>query len=1073
MNPNQGQVAVILHGLQERAKELNCLYRVDELLGQKDRPLHEVLRAVAEVLPDGWQYPPVCRARILLENDAFEPAGFQPSAWVQSAPILVDRNPVGAVEVVYREPRPAADEGPFLKEERKLIEAVAERIAARVAQARLQSAISSWSDAAGAATGEWRVVLDFLRNTDPVLLQRTSRRLINYLSWSGIPEARDLLQRSLASISDTAATDENRPRRQALAVKFIDLTSVAFRIAARHLPESEILACLARWIKEEKSSFLVRALENQDTALDEIAEALERFRHAGIEESELALPTQQGLRVSLIRRFFSANPEYINAAKRYLAVEDFYELLGRTVFPRRCHGKLGGKSAGLFLARKIIDKSPQAGQLLRGIKVPRTWYLTSDWLLNFIHHNDLEEILNRKYMDIDQVRQEYPHVVALFKRCSFPTELTKGLALALDDLGDRPLIVRSSSLLEDRSGSAFCGKYKSLFLGNQGSRRERLAALMDAVAEVYASIFGPDPMEYRRERGLLDMHEEMGIMLQEVVGRCVGGYFLPACSGVAFSNNEFRWSARISRSDGLIRLVPGLGTRAVDRVSDYPVLIAPGQPQLRANVTVDEVLKYSPNRVDVINLEKNAFETIDVPEFLRAARGQELPLALLLSRVQQDRLVRPMGRDFRGDDLVFTFEGLVRETPFVAQLRELLDLLQQSLGTPVDVEFAWDAGEIYLLQCRPQGYGKDALPAAIPRDVAEPNNIFSARRHVCNGRVPEATHIVYVDAEMYAGLPDEKLLRDVGRAVGKLNQLLPKRKFVLIGPGRWGSRGDVRLGVPVTYSDINNAAMLVEVARACGNYLPDPSFGTHFFQDLVEASIRYLPVFPGQPGGKLNEAFLRNAENVPRGSAGVCRARRRPAGHRRRPSNRRAGAARGDERGTGRSHGLPGAAGCGRRYPRRRNRGQARIGGTALALAPAHGRAHRCRPRRRKVRRQGALPDRQLQDRERRARQRHRPGRPLRGHGTATSRAPAVDGGMEPLPGRSEFPAHRLPPGRPARPPLHQRQRHCPPHYFRGQNQCPHRSCPSVAAAHCHRFRPRSAREESLKARPAQVAAAG
>jgi pyruvate,water dikinase len=369
-------------------------------------------------------------------------------------------------------------------------------------------------------------------------------------------------------------------------------------------------------------------------------------------------------------------------------------------------------------------------------------------------------------------------------------------------------------------------------------------------------------MEYRRERGLLDMHEEMGIMLQEVVGRRVGGYFLPACSGVAFSNNEFRWSARISRSDGLIRLVPGLGTRAVDRVSDYPVLIAPGQPQLRANVTVDEVLKYSPNRVDVINLEKNAFATIDVPEFLRAARGQDLPLALMLSRVQQDRLVRPMGRDFRGDDLVFTFEGLARETPFVAQLRELLDLLQQSLGTPVDVEFAWDAGEIYLLQCRPQGYGKDALPAAIPRDVAEANIIFSARRHVCNGRVPQATHIVYVDAEMYANLPDEKSLRDVGRAVGKLNQLLPKRKFVLIGPGRWGSRGDVRLGVPVTYSDINNAAMLVEVARARGYYLPDPSFGTHFFQDLVEASIRYLPVFLGQPGGKLNEAFLRNAENV-------------------------------------------------------------------------------------------------------------------------------------------------------------------------------------------------------------------
>ena len=118
------------------------------------------------------------------------------------------------------------------------------------------------------------------------------------------------------------------------------------------------------------------------------------------------------------------------------------------------------------------------------------------------------------------------------------------------------------------------------------------AEQMDAIAEVYASIFGPDPTEYRAERGLLDVHEEMGIMIQEVVGQSVGKYFLPACSGVAFSNNEFRWSARIKREDGLLRLVPGLGTRAVDRVADdYPVLIAPGQPSLRVNVTADEVLK--------------------------------------------------------------------------------------------------------------------------------------------------------------------------------------------------------------------------------------------------------------------------------------------------------------------------------------------------------------------------------------------------------------------------------------------------------------------------------------------------
>ena len=553
-------------------------------------------------------------------------------------------------------------------------------------------------------------MLEFLRDTDPVLLKRISRKLINHLSWSGVQEAKELLRRGGASLPPDSAisADENRPLRQDAAETFADLTSEAFRIAGEHLSEIEILNCVTRWIKEDKASFLVRALENQDTSLGEIVEGIERYRHAGIKENELSLSTQKGLRVSLIRRFFSEDLDFINVAKNFVEVKDFYGLLSKVIFPHRCHGKLGGKSAGLFLAKKIIDQAPEASSLLRELKVPKTWYLTSDWIQNFLHHNDLEDVLNRKYMEIDQVRQEYPHLVALFKSSPFPSEFAKGLALALDDLGEVPLIVRSSSLLEDRSGSAFSGKYKSLFLGNRGTKEERLAALMDAIAEVYASIFGPDPTEYRAERGLLDVHEEMGIMIQEVVGQAVGKYFLPLCSGVAFSNNEFRWSARIKRGDGLIRLVPGLGTRAVDRVADdYPVLIAPGQPNLHVNVTPDEVLRYSPKRVDLINLETNAFETVEVAELLRHSAAKYPQIRNVVSLVSHDRIEQVVGPlpDFSSRDAVFTFEGLVQKTPFVACIRELLNLLQSKLGTPVDIEFAYDGQDFYLLQCRPQSYG--------------------------------------------------------------------------------------------------------------------------------------------------------------------------------------------------------------------------------------------------------------------------------------------------------------------------------------------------------------------------------
>ena len=870
MSRDETQVATILRELQERAKELNCLYRVDELLNRPELPLELVFRSIVEILPHGWQYPHDCQARIIFENNIVESVNFRPTSWTQSANLVVQGVPVGAVEVSYREQMPRSDEGPFLKEERKLIETVAERISGHVMQRRLKSAFDGLIAARdGRATqrNDWRFVLEFLRDTDPVLLQLISRKLVNHLSWKGFGDAKELLQRAgIGPIaSEGVVGEENRPLRRERMTHTADLTTEAFRLASEHLSENEILACVTAWIKEEKSSFLVRALEQLDTPLGEIIEAIERYRHTDIDESELSLSTQKGLRVSLIRRFFSESLDFINVAKNAITVKDFYDLIGRIIFPPRCHGKLGGKSAGLFLAKKIIDKHAPVDSVLRQVKVPKTWYITSDWILHFVHHNELEDVLNWKYMEIDQVRQEYPHLVALFKSSSFPSELSKGLSLALDDLGDRPIIVRSSSLLEDRAGSAFSGKYKSLFLGNQGTKEERMAALMDAIAEVYASIFGPDPTEYRAERGLLDVHEEMGILIQEVVGQAIGKYFFPACSGVAFSNNEFRWSARINRSDGLIRLVPGLGTRAVDRLGDdYPVLIAPGQPNLRANVTVEEVLRYSPRRVDVINLETNSFDTVDATELLRYCGSRYPQMRYIVSLVSHDRIEQPVGPlpDLDKQTVVFTFEGLIRKTPFVSYIRELLSLLQAKLGEPVDLEFAYDGNDFYLLQCRPQSYSVDAAPVAIPPDLAPERVVFSANRFVSNGKVPETTHIVYVDLEGYSHLSDEKHMRDIGRAVGRLNKLLPKRQFILIGPGRWGSRGDIKLGVPVTYSDINNTSMLIEVARQKGNYLPDLSFGTHFFQDLVEASIRYLPLYPDDEGNVFRESFLKESHNV-------------------------------------------------------------------------------------------------------------------------------------------------------------------------------------------------------------------
>jgi hypothetical protein len=860
----------IMSALKERAKELNCLYRVDEILGQSDLPDEEIYNRLIRILPAGWQYPEICRTMISFVDGTRIPTDFEPTPWQMTADIIVMGEKIGEVTVCYTKEMPRADEGSFLREERRLISAVAERIGLHIMQQGLRRDHESWESAIrGINASErkpWEVLLEFLHRTDQNLLARITRKMINHLCWNGIAEAEALLRESLADLDGAPVTGEdNRPRPKRKLRDIARLTRKTFNVAARNLSEREVVSSIESWINEEKSTFLIKSLESPGTGLAETTEAVERFQNADIDDAKLPVAVQTSLKVALLRRFFVDQLAYINLAKNFVNVRDFYPIVTNLVHPDRSQGKLGGKGAGLFLASQVIQKSAEGNEKLRDIRTPKTWYVASDAPLEFIHYNNLDEVYNHKYMEIERIRQDYPHIVQVFKNSSFPPELTKGLAAALDDFEDSPIIVRSSSLLEDQVGAAFSGKYKSLFLANQGSKKERLEALQDAIAEVYASVFSPDPIEYRAERGLLDFREEMGILIQEVVGRRIGKYYFPAFAGVAFSNNEFRWSTRIRRDDGLVRMVPGLGTRAVDRLTDdYPVLVSPGQPGLRVNVSIDEILRYSPHKIDVINLETNDFETVEVGELLRECGDSYPAVRQIVSIVERDHVRTPRGLepDWEQDEFVVTFEGLFRDTPFVERMGAVLQTLRDKLQMPVDVEFASDGEHLYVVQCRSQSHTLHERPAAIPREIPRDQLLFSAKRYVSNGQVPDITHIVYVDPDAYAEIDNLDDLRAVGRVVGKLNSILPRRQFVLMGPGRWGSRGDVKLGVSATYSDINNTCLLVEIARQKGNYVPELSFGTHFFQDLVEAEIRYLPLYPDSTDNAFNDHFFASANNI-------------------------------------------------------------------------------------------------------------------------------------------------------------------------------------------------------------------
>ena len=872
MDDNKKSIDKLLESLQERAKELNCLYRIEELLNRPDAEIGEVCGEIIEAIPPGWQYPDICRVKIMIDNDIYVGPDFKESRWVISSDIKVQERIVGTVSVYYIEEMPPADDGPFLKEELKLIQTISDRLGHFILHNQMKHIYEQWHsarrDISEHRRGEWQVVLNLLKQTDQALFTNISHKMLNHLCWSGVEEAERLLKDS--SMAEQGDRDDgiegSNIAHQKRNVAFpILLSGEVFRIADENIPDDELLSLIQKWIQEDKLSFLVQVV-NRNLSLSEVADAVRRFYHtASSRGDDLLSPSKKGIVVSLIRRFLSDQLKFLNVAKHFINITDFYELLNTIIFTTESHGKLGGKSAGMYLAARIIESHKEDGNGHMTLKIPKTWYITSDMLLHFMHYNNLDEIVEQKYKEIDQVRFEFPHIVHTFKNSHFPSEIVKGLSVALDDFGEKPLIVRSSSLLEDRMGAAFSGKYRSVFIANQGSKQKRLEALLDAIAEVYASTFGPDPIEYRAEKGLIDFGEEMGIMIQEVVGTQVGDYFMPVFAGVAFSRNEFRWSPRIRREDGLVRMVPGLGTRAVDRLSDdYPVMFAPGQPGLRVNVSVDDILRYAPRYIDVINLKRNTFETVETRTLLKRF-GYEFPnVNRIVSIHDSGHIRKPLGMqiDFDEDDLIVTFDGLLTDSPFISQIHSVLQLLEKTMGVPVDIEFAHDGKDLYLLQCRPQSHTDSSKAALIPKDVPEEQVVFTAKRYVSNGRVPDITHIVYVDPDKYSEITSREELIEVGRAVGKLNKLLPKRQFILIGPGRWGSRGDIKLGVAVTYSDINNTAMLIEVARKKGNYTPDLSFGTHFFQDLVEARIRYLPLYPDDPGIIFNERFLHSSTNI-------------------------------------------------------------------------------------------------------------------------------------------------------------------------------------------------------------------
>lgn len=569
------------------------------------------------------------------------------------------------------------------------------------------------------------------------------------------------------------------------------------------------------------------------------------------------------IKVVLIRTMISDQLAYVNIAKEWFTIADLNEIRWRKIG----EGKIGGKSAGMLLAARIL-RSIADEEIRQSLVIPESYFLGADVTYRFMSLNNLMYWGDQKYKSEEQIRAEYPIIQEEFLKCELPPDALESLRDLLDHLGPQPLIVRSSSLLEDNFGTSFAGKYESHFCPNQGTLDENLRALSQAIIRIYASIFNPNALLYRRSKGLQDYDERMAILIQVVQGERMGRYYLPHAAGVAFSRNLFRWSPHIRQEDGFMRMVWGLGTRAVERVgNDYPRLVALSHPTLHPEATPKMTRRYSQRYVDAIDLEKNQFVTLPVKDLLTA----RYPPLRYIAQVDDGGYLRPLRSSLLGgepEQLVITFDELFRRTPLAERMRATLKILEKEYRMPVDIEFTIQIVDphqinpevkICLLQCRPQSHLKESR-SRLPVRLDPENIIFSTRCIVPEGYVDHIQYVVLVVPENYYALPNQSIRAELGRVIGQLNAKLAGSNFILVGPGRWGTTNP-DLGVLIGYADIYNTRALVELSGKEIGLAPEPSFGTHFFQDLIESNIYPLAINLDDEHTVFNHDFFYNTPN--------------------------------------------------------------------------------------------------------------------------------------------------------------------------------------------------------------------
>ena len=544
--------------------------------------------------------------------------------------------------------------------------------------------------------------------------------------------------------------------------------------------------------------------------------------------------------------------------KKHFKPEDYFRVRDHMVGT----GMVGGKTCGMLLARAIIrNLAPDINAVL---EPHDSFYVGSDVFYTYIVDNDFWGIRVRQRTEEGYFTLA-GELADRLRSGRFSREIEEQFTHILEYYGQDPYIVRSSSILEDGFDNAFAGKYESVFCANRGTPEDRLEEFENAVRTVYASSAGLSALDYRKRRGLDRRDEQMALLVMRVSGSAYGSYYMPCAAGVGYSFSPYKFLNDIDSSAGMLRLVAGLGTSAVDRTEgSYPRLVSLDKPEATNFTTVAEKHQFSQRKAEVVDLKTRSLNRVPLDDL-----EPVLP-AYVKNQVLEHDTEAEASLHERGiwrNICFISCLGLVRNREMMERMQRMMHLIQKEYGEPVDIEFTINVSEsreymINLLQCRPLQVFKDGGGVTVPENVRA-EDILLETRHASMGlsREVKLDRIVYVDPVKYYQLPyNEKTA--IAALIGRINWKYRDTgtHMMLLVPGRIGTSSP-ELGVPTAFSDISGFDAVCEIAENRAGYNPELSYGSHIFQDLVEAQILYTAVFPGERTIRFRPELLRQVPN--------------------------------------------------------------------------------------------------------------------------------------------------------------------------------------------------------------------